>query len=840
MASKPHILFIDAYDSFSNNIIALLESQLGARVTKIHNDARFTDFPAFLKSFAAIVCGPGPGHPGNADEVGIVRDVWRLAPHDTVPILGICLGFQSLVVEFGGAMKRLHQPRHGIETHVVSQSSSIFKGLPIVRAVQYHSLHATLGHRLGTEDCFSLWEPSTDCPDLLPLAWDFSTESERSLEFQGNPDEILMAVKHAEKPFYGIQFHPESICSQAGARSVVVNWWLTAKDWLRRHHSERLAEVAHMSVDELVHRRFDDLDESIKIERLNDGSLYRADQQSETPSSASSDSSSTASVTAQKLSSPPVSKILELEDLTIPLICEALNLCNDEIIILDSEMRPVPLLGESSIIALVEPATKKLKYAVGDKHAVLQQGDHETCIDLKVHDGNILTYIKSFMAEQTIIGDRDIAFCGGLVGYLTYEACLETIGVPATSHQGRPDICFAFIERSIVIDHKRRLVYVQSLRYNNDPSEDLWVSKIYNNLKSVALQREPRSQCQKQSSPDTEGMRCSIPSESQYKARIGECQEHIRAGNSYELCLTDQTLVQEDCAVDARISSWDRYLQLRRLNPAPFASYTKLGPLTLLSTSPERFMCWSRFNSSCTMSNNNASHLVSTVQFRPIKGTLKKKQTAADGQVQCFTREQATALLSVQKEHAENLMIVDLIRHDLNGVVMSGDVDVKSLMVVEEYESVYQLVSVIEAKLFKPSHVAPSTLCRSMCPPLSRRLSKLTKTGIDVFAASLPPGSMTGAPKRRSCQLLKEIEGSQPRSVYSGVLGYMCVTGKGDFSVVIRSAFKWENLDEEGEEKEMWRIGAGGAITGLSTQKGEWEEMLTKLHSTLGVFTRKV
>ena len=294
----------------------------------------------------------------------------------------------------------------------------------------------------------------------------------------------------------------------------------------------------------------------------------------------------------------------------------------------------------------------------------------------------------------------------------------------------------------------------------------------------------------------------------------------------------------EDRDIHARVSSWDRYVQIRQLNPAPFAAYVKLGSLTLLSTSPERFMCWSRFDPHCAMKDENGSWLASTVQFRPIKGTLKKKQTATNGEVRYFTREQATALLSVQKERAENLMIVDLIRHDLNTVVRSGDVNVKGLMVVEEYESIYQLVSVIEAKLFMPSHARPSSLSCSQNSKSTPHLSNLATTGIDVFAASLPPGSMTGAPKRRSCQLLQEIEGYKARSVYLGVLGYKCVSGKGDFSVVIRSAFKWAKSGQDDEQQEEWRIGAGGAVTSLSTEEGEWEEMLTKLHSTLGVFTR--
>jgi para-aminobenzoate synthetase len=106
--------------------------------------------------------------------------------------------------------------------------------------------------------------------------------------------------------------------------------------------------------------------------------------------------------------------------------------------------------------------------------------------------------------------------------------------------------------------------------------------------------------------------------------------------------------------------------------------------------------------------------------------------------------------------------------------------------------------------------------------------------GIDVLAASLPPGSMTGAPKKRSCQLLRAIEEEKPRSIYSGVLGYMDVGGGGDFSVVIRTAYRWD--DETTETGETWRIGAGGAITDMSQEMSEWDEMNTKVDAVLRSF----
>ena len=130
-------------------------------------------------------------------------------------------------------------------------------------------------------------------------------------------------------------------------------------------------------------------------------------------------------------------------------------------------------------------------------------------------------------------------------------------------------------------------------------------------------------------------------------------------------------------------------------------------------------------------------------------------------------------------------------------------------MVTEEYASVYQLVSVITGTVEPQDGM----------------------TGFDVLARSLPPGSMTGAPKKRSVEILQEIEETE-RGVYSGVLGYWSVCGAGDWNVVIRSAFRYDDefvTTEDGSEKEVWRVGAGGAITALSGPKAEWEEMEVKL-----------
>jgi para-aminobenzoate synthetase len=367
--------------------------------------------------------------------------------------------------------------------------------------------------------------------------------------------------------------------------------------------------------------------------------------------------------------------------------------------------------------------------------------------------------------------------------------------------------------------------------------DDSWVKLIVNKIVGQGVSGAARKLTAEarhfRPGPDLEecirNSRVIKPDEDIYKENIRKCQESIRAGDSYELCLTAQTkiklpisYVRADDGYARNDFSWKLYQSLRCQNPAPFSAYLRLGNTTVISSSPERFLRWTRGG---------------LCQMRPIKGTVKKHPKV--------TREMAEWILGQDKERAENLMIVDLIRHDLYGIAGAGGVKVPKLMVIEEYETVYQLVSVIEAFLYTPY---PWRLPPKNPSEYEEEAHQESLTGIDVLATALPPGSMTGAPKFRSCQLLQQIEGHQPRGVYSGVLGYMSVCGSGDFSVVIRTAIRREDevdvavvVDPSGDkavekEYEVWRIGAGGAVTALSTEQGEWDEMNTKLESTLRAF----
>jgi para-aminobenzoate synthetase len=259
-----------------------------------------------------------------------------------------------------------------------------------------------------------------------------------------------------------------------------------------------------------------------------------------------------------------------------------------------------------------------------------------------------------------------------------------------------------------------------------------------------------------------------------YADLIGRCQEEIAAGESYEVCLTNML------TVPGEIDPWHTYRRLRRGNPAPYGGYLRCGDVTVLSASPERFL---RIDAD------------GTVESKPIKGTRPRGDTP--------DRDRALAadLLDSEKECAENLMIVDLVRNDLGRVARLGSVHVPVLFGVESYRTVHQLVSTVRARL------APGT------------------TAVACVRAAFPGGSMTGAPKLRTMEILDQLEGG-PRGVYSGALGYFSLSGPVDLSIVIRTMVV---------QQHQVTIGVGGAITALSDPTAEIEETSLKARALLRV-----
>jgi para-aminobenzoate synthetase len=257
-----------------------------------------------------------------------------------------------------------------------------------------------------------------------------------------------------------------------------------------------------------------------------------------------------------------------------------------------------------------------------------------------------------------------------------------------------------------------------------------------------------------------------------YRANIEACGRQIVEGETYEVCLT--TELRSDATVDP----FPSYRALRLRNPAPFAALLRLGELSVLSSSPERFLRVDRAR---------------TVESKPIKGTTAR---SADPAEDARRRDELRASAQFR---AENLMIADLVRNDLGRVCELGSIHVPDLMVVESHATVHQLVSVVRG-----------TLRRGV-------------DALDAVRASFPGGSMTGAPKLRTMEIIDELEG-RPRGVYSGALGFLSVNGTADLNIVIRTLVA---------TPQGMSIGAGGAIVAGADPEAELAEMLLKAHAVL-------
>ena len=259
-----------------------------------------------------------------------------------------------------------------------------------------------------------------------------------------------------------------------------------------------------------------------------------------------------------------------------------------------------------------------------------------------------------------------------------------------------------------------------------------------------------------------------------YAELIAECQAAIVRGDAYQLCLTNRI------DVDVQADPASTYLALRASSPSHHGGFLRFGDVALLSASPEQFLLV------------EPDGMVST---KPMKGTRPRSEDPATD------RALRAELLASEKERAENLMIVDLMRNDLGRIAVLGSVSVPSLLEVEEYAHVHQLVSTVRARIAPPA------------------------TALDVVRAAFPAGSMTGAPKHSAMSILHELE-QGPRGVYSGAFGRLGLDGSADLAMVIRSIV----LTSTGAS-----IGTGGGITALSDPDEEIEETRVKARALLAV-----
>jgi para-aminobenzoate synthetase len=703
-------LLIDNYDSYTYNLFQLIATVNRSEPTVLRNDVALP--PDWADAFDNVVISPGPGRPDQPRDFGISADVIASA---AIPVLGVCLGHQGIAAGEGMQICPAPRARHGHLTRVRHNNSSLFRHIPQeFIAVRYHSL------------CVR----SPLAADLEPTAW--------------AEDGVIMGLRHRVKPLWGVQFHPESVATHFGA--------------------ELMSNFRQLTADYLA-----------DPERLRPAGRRRAriaapgrprDPRPATPRAP-------AAVPAPRVIAGPVGARYRLHVRTVPRAVDAESLfdrlfaASGNAFWLDSA-RAEAGLARFSVLgdADAEPGEVAV-YRVGENAVRV----HKAGGGMASVPGSIFDYLERELARRSIAApDLPFDFTGGYVGYFGYELKADC-GSPNVHRAQTPDAVWIFPSRMAVIDHQEHTAYLLAL---SDGSPEAYAAAVdWLSLTEATLRRLPPAADGMGGANGTAGIvtheveRHLARTRDSYLHDIAVCQHQLREGESYEICLTNSV------RLPATDDGYTFYRRLRRVNPAPYAAYLKMGGVTVACSSPERFLRVDRSG---------------MAESKPIKGTAPRGATPAEDEL---LRDGLTAS---GKTRAENLMIVDLVRNDLGRVCEVGSVHVPRLMATETYETVHQLVSTIRGRLRADVSV------------------------IECVRACFPGGSMTGAPKLRTMEIIDSLE-KEARGVYSGAIGFLGCNRTADLNIVIRTAVLADG---------QWRVGAGGAIVLDSDPVEEYEEMLLK------------
>ena len=646
-------LIIDNYDSFTFNLVHAVAEITGSAPIVVRNDEMTWEEIQRLE-FDNVIISPGPGRPENSRDFGVSA---RVIAETKVPLLGVCLGHQGIAQHFGGRVVVAAEPVHGRSAEIIHAGDELFAGIPErFSAIRYHSLIVA--------------EPLP--PELKKIAW--------------TADGVVMALRHVTQPIWGVQFHPESICTEYG--SAILRNFLP---------------LAHAPPDR--------------------------------------GSSSRRSPVHDARSSP--SLLLARGPVTV-----AVPNRDREAIHVHARQMPLRVAPETLFRGLFSQE----RYAFWLDSSMVSANSRFSFM------GTGSEVVHDFVSHDVEVHAPPLPFefIGGYVGYLGYPSHKH--------HSPFPDACLLRVDRFLAIDHVENTLWLVSC---GEPDEEM-EGRIAQ-LKDCPRELPPSARVEFELATQRD----------EYLRLIAECQARIAAGESYEICLTNQLRVKTD------ISPLAYYETLRKLNPAPHSAYLHFDDINVACSSPERFL---RIDTA------------GNVESRPIKGTIRR---GTNPQEDSALR---SALACSEKNRAENLMIVDLTRNDLARVCLPGSVHVPQMMQVETYATVHQLVSAIVGQL------APG------------------KTSIDCIRAAFPGGSMTGAPKLRTLEILDELE-PEARGIYSGSIGYIGFNGATDLNIVIRTAVFHQGVAS---------IGVGGAIVYQSQPEEEWDEMLLKAQAPLRAFSRKL
>jgi len=374
--------------------------------------------------------------------------------------------------------------------------------------------------------------------------------------------------------------------------------------------------------------------------------------------------------------------------------------------------------------------------------------------------------LSEILKEYKVENKTDIPFIGGCIGYLSYDygLTIEDISHSSLEDLKIPHYYFIFYDNLIIFDNVNKKTYVTSC------------GMLMEHSKSIGLLIErikKQEKLGKYKVTESNAIFTSNFSKEEYIKTIGKMREYIRNGDIYIANLTQR--FQSKTFKDA----YEIYRDLRTVNPAPFAAVLHLEGFDIISSSPERFL---------KIYNNE-------VETRPIKGTRPRGKNEEED---AKNREE---LINSEKDRAELLMIVDLERNDLSKVCKPHSVKVTELFKIEEYSTVFHLVSTVKGELMDN---VDSVQCLKSC---------------------FPGGSITGTPKIRAMEIIDELEGIK-RGLYTGCIGYFSFDGNADFNIAIRTIIKKGN--------DVY-FGVGGGITWDSSEEAEYLECLDKAKALMMV-----
>jgi len=388
-----------------------------------------------------------------------------------------------------------------------------------------------------------------------------------------------------------------------------------------------------------------------------------------------------------------------------------------------------------------------------------------------VKKGNPFVTLKNLIGQYSLSTMPELPpFQGGVAGYFSYDLvrCLEDIPSHAVDDLQFPDMALGFFDLVVAFDHLQEKTWIFSSGF---PETDIKLRRkqARQRLDWVKGEIDSRSNLKVISKVvcDNNNVVSNFPRED-YLLTIKKVVDYIYAGDIFEANISQRFQTN----LPPGLSSFQLYTRMQEINSAPFSAYLNLGDFKIASASPERFL-------------KLTSSIVETC---PIKGTRPR---SANKEIDDAL---AKELMESEKDIAENVMIVDLMRNDLSRVCEPHSVEVKQLCGLESFATVHHLVSVVNGKL-EPGN-----------------------NGVDLLAATFPGGSITGAPKIRAMEIIAELEPTA-RGPYCGSIGYIGFDGNLDTSIVIRTYLIKDN----------WvTFQAGGAIVADSNPESEYEETLDK------------